>query len=93
MDALAYLRERAPLVDRALDAAIPPAGEPPEALHGAMRHMLFPGGKRLRPVLALAAAEAVGARPESALPAATAVELVHTYLKQPPLYPRKRSFS
>jgi geranylgeranyl diphosphate synthase type II len=79
MDALAYLRERAPLVDRALDAAIPPAGESPEALHGAMRHLLFPGGKRLRPVLAMAAAEAVGARPESALPAATAVELVHTY--------------
>ena len=49
MDALAYLRERAPLVDRALDAAIPAAGEPPETLHGAMRHLLFPGGKRLRP--------------------------------------------
>jgi geranylgeranyl diphosphate synthase type II len=44
-----------------------------------MHHMLFPGGKRLRPILALAAAEAVGERPELALPAAAAVELVHTY--------------
>jgi geranylgeranyl pyrophosphate synthase len=41
--------------------------------------VLFPGGKRLRPALALAAAEAVGAPPESALPIAVAVELIHTY--------------
>ena len=44
-----------------------------------MRHLIFPGGKRLRPALALAAAEAVGAAPERALPVAVAVELVHTY--------------
>jgi geranylgeranyl pyrophosphate synthase len=44
-----------------------------------MRHLLFPGGKRLRPALALAAAEAVGAPPDRALPVAVAVELVHTY--------------
>jgi geranylgeranyl pyrophosphate synthase len=44
-----------------------------------MRHLLFPGGKRMRPAYAFAAAEAVGAPPERALPAATAVELVHTY--------------
>jgi geranylgeranyl diphosphate synthase type II len=44
-----------------------------------MRHLLFPGGKRLRPALALAAAEAVGGDPDAALPAAVAVELVHTY--------------
>jgi geranylgeranyl pyrophosphate synthase len=44
-----------------------------------MRHLLFPGGKRLRPAFALAGAEAAGARPEIALPAAAAVELVHTY--------------
>jgi geranylgeranyl diphosphate synthase type II len=44
-----------------------------------MRHLLFPGGKRLRPALALAAAEAVGAPPTRALPVAVAVELVHTY--------------
>jgi geranylgeranyl pyrophosphate synthase len=44
-----------------------------------MRHLLFPGGKRLRPVFALAAAEAVGGQARSALPIAVAVELVHTY--------------
>lgn len=79
MDTRAYVSERQPLVDRALDAWLPSADEPPEALHAAMRHLLFPGGKRLRPALAFAAAEAVGARPECALPAAAAVELVHTY--------------
>jgi geranylgeranyl diphosphate synthase type II len=79
MDTRAYLRERLPQVERALEAALPPAGEPPRTLHAAMRHVLFPGGKRLRPALALAAAEAVGAPPECALPAAVAVELVHTY--------------
>ena len=79
MDLQAYLAERAPLVERALETAIPPATETPEPLHKAMRHLLFPGGKRLRPALALAASEAVGAPPERALPVAAAVELVHTY--------------
>jgi len=79
VDARAYLSERAPLIERALEAALPPASEPPEALHAAMRHLLFPGGKRLRPALACAAAEAVGASAEAALPLAAAVELVHTY--------------
>jgi geranylgeranyl diphosphate synthase type II len=71
--------ERMPLVERALEDALPPADCPPAALHAAMRHVLFPGGKRLRPGLALAAAEAVGSPPEVALPMAVAVELVHTY--------------
>ena len=79
MDLQAYLAERAPLVERALETAMPPATETPEPLHEAMRHLLFPGGKRLRPALALAASEAVGAPPERALPVAAAVELVHTY--------------
>jgi geranylgeranyl diphosphate synthase type II len=79
VDTRAYLRERLPQVERALEAALPPAEAPPGVLHAAMRHVLFPGGKRLRPALALAAAEAVGAPPERALPAAVAVELIHTY--------------
>ena len=79
MDVLAYLAERAQLVDRLLERAVPPASEPPERLHAAMRHLLFPGGKRFRPALAFAGAEAVGGRPEAALPVAAAVELVHTY--------------
>ena len=79
MDVQGYLAERAPRVERALEAAVPPARDAPQRLHAAMRHLLFPGGKRLRPALALAAAEAVGAPPERALPVAAAVELVHTY--------------
>ncbi len=79
MDTRAYLLERLPLVDQALDAWLPPVDAPPAALHAAMRHLVFPGGKRLRPALAFAAAEAVGAAPERALPAAAAVELLHTY--------------
>jgi farnesyl diphosphate synthase len=79
VDLRAYLLERLPAFERALDAALPPAGEEPASLHAAMRHLLFPGGKRLRPALAMAAAEAVGAPAGRALPIAVAVELVHTY--------------
>ena len=79
MDAQEYLAACAPQVDRALDQALPSAGAPPARLHAAMRHLIFPGGKRLRPALALAAAEAVGADASAALPAAVAVELVHVY--------------
>ncbi len=79
MDVQAYIDERLPLVDRALDALLPPESEPPRELHAAMRHLIFPGGKRLRPLFAIAAAEAVGAPGERALPAACAVEMVHTY--------------
>jgi geranylgeranyl diphosphate synthase type II len=79
VDVGGYLAERLPQIERALDAALPPADAPPARLHAAMRHLLFPGGKRLRPALALAGCEAVGAPPERALPVAVAVELVHTY--------------
>jgi geranylgeranyl diphosphate synthase type II len=79
VDVRAYLLERTPLIDEVLDGAIPPADELPTELHAAMRHLLFPGGKRLRPALAMAAAEAVGGSPECALPVAAAVELIHTY--------------
>jgi geranylgeranyl pyrophosphate synthase len=79
VDAHDYLASCLPRVDRALDQALPRADEPPERLHAAMRHLIFPGGKRLRPALALAAAEAVGGESGSALPAAVAVELVHVY--------------
>jgi geranylgeranyl diphosphate synthase type II len=79
VDVRAYLAERAALVDRFLEAELPGPGTEPAALHAAMRHLLFPGGKRLRPALAFAACEAVGSPPERALPLAAAVELVHTY--------------
>ena len=79
MDVRAYLAERTPLADAALEAALPKASEAPQSLHAAMRHLIFPGGKRLRPAFAMAAAEALGQKPEVALPAAVAVELIHTY--------------
>jgi geranylgeranyl pyrophosphate synthase len=79
MDAQDHLAAYLPRVERALEAALPRADEPPARLHAAMRHLLFPGGKRLRPALALAAAEAVGGDADAALPAAVAVELVHVY--------------
>ena len=70
MDLRAYLLERTPLVEQALEAALPASDAPPERLHAAMRHLVFPGGKRLRPIFVLAGAEAVAASPERALPAA-----------------------
>jgi geranylgeranyl diphosphate synthase type II len=79
LDVAAYLHERSALVDRHIDASLPPSHEPPCDLHRAMRHLIFPGGKRLRPAFAFAAAEAVGAPPERAVPAAVALELVHSY--------------
>ena len=83
MDVAAYMAERIPLVDRAITTRLDglSAGEDaiPASLAGAMAHLLFPGGKRLRPVMALAAAEAVGGPAEAALPLGVAVELVHTY--------------
>jgi geranylgeranyl diphosphate synthase, type II len=50
-----------------------------DGLDEAMRYSLLPGGKRIRPVLALATARSVGAEPRSMLPAAAALELIHTY--------------
>ncbi len=79
MEAAAWLAARTALVDAYLDAVLPSADEPPRALHAAMRHLIFPGGKRLRPAFAFAACEAAGAAHDAALPAAAAVELVHTY--------------
>jgi geranylgeranyl diphosphate synthase type II len=74
-----YLAERSALVDKALGRFLPKATVKPATLHKAMRYSLFAGGKRLRPILALAAAEACGGPIESALSHACAVECVHTY--------------
>ncbi len=79
MDTAAYIEERSRLIESWLEDFVPQVDEPPRVLHAAMRHLLFPGGKRLRPLLAMAAAEAVGVAPEVALPMAAAVELIHTY--------------
>jgi geranylgeranyl diphosphate synthase, type II len=70
---------RTKAVDRALDAALPRATARPATIHKAMRYSLFAGGKRMRPALVLAAAEACGGKESSAMPLACAVECIHTY--------------
>jgi geranylgeranyl diphosphate synthase type II len=74
-----YLKNQAKLVDQALKAALPKGNVRPATLHQAMRYSVFAGGKRLRPILTLAAAEACGGNPEDALPLACSVECLHTY--------------
>jgi geranylgeranyl diphosphate synthase type II len=74
-----YLKQQAVLVEDALAACLPAGWDVPEPLRGAMRYSLMAGGKRLRPILVLAAAEALGAAAEAALPVACAIEMVHTY--------------
>jgi geranylgeranyl diphosphate synthase, type II len=74
-----YLTARQKLIDRALDRYLPKASTKPVTLHKAMRYSLFAGGKRLRPILCLAAAEACRGKIDDALPLACALECIHTY--------------
>jgi geranylgeranyl diphosphate synthase type II len=67
------------LVDRALETALPAAEAWPPRVHEAMRYSVFAGGKRVRPLLAMAGAAAVGGDPAVAMPLACAVEMIHTY--------------
>ncbi|KKM11761.1 hypothetical protein SY88_07020 [Clostridiales bacterium PH28_bin88] len=79
MDLETYLSSRLALVNHALERLIPSGEAYPQVIHQAMRYSTFAGGKRLRPILTLAAAEAVGGDPERALPTACALEMIHTY--------------
>jgi geranylgeranyl diphosphate synthase type II len=74
-----YLVARQKEIDRALDRFLPKASTKPATIHKAMRYSLFAGGKRLRPILCLAAAEACGGLTSKALSLACAVECIHTY--------------
>ncbi len=78
-DIKAYLSEKKGLVDRELDSLLAGGGGSPARLRESMRYSVLAGGKRLRPILALAAGEAVGADPEKVMPAACAIEMIHTY--------------
>jgi geranylgeranyl diphosphate synthase type II len=79
VDLKRYLVARQKEVYRALDRFLPKASVAPATIHKAMRYSLFAGGKRLRPILCLAAAEACGGKTSAALPHACAVECIHTY--------------
>ncbi|MBI4495942.1 MAG: polyprenyl synthetase family protein [Deltaproteobacteria bacterium] len=79
MDLTAYLESRRLLVEKALQRWVPGEKEFPAPVHEAMRYSLFAGGKRLRPILLLAATEAAGGKSSDALPLACSLELIHTY--------------
>ncbi len=74
-----FLEEKRGLVDSFLEGWLPRAEGPLSEVVEAMRYSLFAGGKRLRPILCLAAAQTVGGSEKDALPAACALELIHTY--------------
>ncbi|NLG34885.1 MAG: polyprenyl synthetase family protein [Lentisphaerae bacterium] len=78
-DLSAYLADGARWIETALDRLVPPADARPQQLHAAMRHSLFAGGKRLRPLLCAASAEACRAPRNAALFPAAAIECLHTY--------------
>jgi len=78
-DLQAYLTERRALVEAALERFLPPEDTPPPTVHRAMRYSVMAGGKRLRPILVIAGAEAVGGTLATVVPAACALELIHTY--------------
>ncbi len=75
----AYLEARRADVEAALGGFLPAPPDAPPIVDSAMRYSLLAGGKRLRPILCLASADAVGGERTMALPAACAIELIHTY--------------
>ena len=79
VDIQRYLERQREKVDRFLDQAVPDGQAAPKILYESMRYSLLGGGKRIRPILALAAAEAVGSQNDSILPFAAALEFIHTY--------------
>jgi geranylgeranyl diphosphate synthase type II len=79
MDLKHYLSERKILIDQMLDQSLPTGNGPSYRVVEAMRYSLLAGGKRLRPILCLAAAEAVSSEAALILPVACALEMIHTY--------------
>jgi len=79
VDVTAYFKQKVATVDYWLDRLLPNEIEAPETIHQAMRYSVFAGGKRLRPILAIAAGEIFGADERELLPAACALEMIHTY--------------
>ena len=79
MNLQSYLSEKGHLIDSALEQYLPPEDRFPDVIYRAMRYGVLNGGKRIRPVLTLAACEAVGGDPEIALPTACAIEFIHSF--------------
>jgi len=74
-----YLQEKKELVDSALEGYFPTKTESTATIQKAIRHSLFAGGKRIRPILAIAAFEAAGGKGNKILPYGCALEMIHTY--------------
>jgi geranylgeranyl diphosphate synthase, type II len=74
-----YVASQQHKIDEALRRVVPAESTPPESIHKAMRYSLFAGGKRIRPILCMAAAEAVSDSPDGIEQAACTLELIHTY--------------
>src|SRR5687768_17327630 len=79
MEVQRYLQGQKALIDEALARFLPTEENSPQAIFQAMRYSVFAGGKRVRPILAIAAAETVGGTAEDVLPLACALECIHTY--------------
>jgi geranylgeranyl diphosphate synthase, type II len=79
LDIAGYIGKRRAEIDATLATVLPAPPECPPAVADAMQYSLTAGGKRLRPILCLASADAVGGDRVAALPAACAIELIHTY--------------
>jgi len=77
-EVIAYLQRRASEVDVGLDRLVPAAHVRPATIHAAIRYSIFAGGKRIRPILTLAAGEAMGAKTHALMPIACAMEMIHT---------------
>jgi geranylgeranyl diphosphate synthase, type II len=78
-DLKAYLENRRAMVEAGLDRVLPPETAPPSRVHEAMRYSVLAPGKRLRPILVIAGAEAAGGRAADVLDTACALELIHAY--------------
>lgn len=79
MNLAPYIEEKIRRVDSALDEYLPPEDSYPEIIYRAMRYSVVSGGKRIRPILALAACESVGGDIERVLPTACAIEIIHAF--------------
>lgn len=79
MDIKQYFKRKAELVDAELNRLLPEESETPQTIHQAMRYSVFAGGKRLRPILTIAAGEIFGASEGELLPVAGSLEMIHTY--------------
>ncbi|MEK7868499.1 MAG: polyprenyl synthetase family protein [Candidatus Omnitrophota bacterium] len=79
MDINEYITQKKKIIDKALNRYLPSNAAKPQIIHRAMRYSVFPGGKRIRPIFAIAGFEACGGKGNSIIPVACGIELAHSY--------------